>query len=179
MDREEALPILRAINGSPRWVERLVHSRPFEDASALQRLAERVWWSLSEQDWLDAFAAHPRIGQPIEGAAQPAEGAAQRVEGTAPRGSGADQHAAWSEMEQRDTASAPAELRARLAALNDRYAAKFGFIYIVCASGRSADELLALLEARIDRSRAEELRTAAEEQARITRLRIEKWLAQP
>jgi OHCU decarboxylase len=136
----------------------MAHARPFEDESALSRIAERVWWSLSEQDWLEAFAAHPRIGQ---------------------RKEGADAHSAWSRQEQDAALTAAERTQARLQLLNDEYAAKFGFIYIVCAAGRSGDELLALLEERLQRPRAEELRTAAEEQARITRLRIRRLLEQP
>jgi len=161
--REEALPLLRAVNGSSRWAERMVHARPFEDVSAIQRQAERVWWSLSEQDWLEAFAAHPRIGQ------KPADKLAN---------GSADQHAAWSEKEQSGAAGAGADTTAELAALNEAYASKHGFSFIVCATGKSAAEMLELLRKRLQRSRAEELRTAAEEQAKITRLRIEKWLKQ-
>jgi allantoicase len=150
LDATEAL--LRCC-GSARWTAALVGARPFEDAPALARIAERVWWSLGEADHLEAFAAHPKIGETSA--------------------------ATWSQQEQAAAATAAQRTLAELADANREYAAKHGFIFIVCASGRAADAMLAELRARLHHSRAAELRTAAEEQAKITRLRLAKLLEEP
>ena len=136
--------------GSAHWAAAMTGARPFEDLATLLRIAERTWWALGEADHLEAFAAHPKIG-----------------------GTGAS---AWASAEQAGTARAAEATLAALADSNRAYEAKHGFIYIVCASGRSADAMLADLRARSGRSRADELRTAAEEQAKITRLRLAKLL---
>lgn len=143
--------------GSEAWARAMTSARPFDDAAAMLRAAERAWWSLGEADHREAFAAHPRIGE----AKVPATG-----------------DAAWSTGEQQRAAGAEAAVRAELAELNRRYDAKFGFIFIVCASGRSADAMLADLRVRLERSPADELRTAAEEQMKITRLRLGKLIGE-
>ncbi|NLG61550.1 MAG: 2-oxo-4-hydroxy-4-carboxy-5-ureidoimidazoline decarboxylase [Candidatus Cloacimonetes bacterium] len=143
--------------GSQAWARAMVAARPFEDATALRRIAERVWWSLGENDHREAFAAHPRIGETTV----PASG-----------------DAAWSHGEQQRAAGASADTLAALADANRRYDEKFGFVFIVCATGRSADAMLAELRARLDHTLAEELRTAAEEQIKITRLRLGKLLGE-
>ena len=136
--------------GCEKWATAMTAARPFEDAAALFRVAERTWWQLTEADHLEAFAAHPKIGD---------------------QGGGK-----WSSQEQSGAASAADATRARLAEANRAYAEKHGFIFIVCASGRSAESMLGELEARLASSRADEIRTAAEEQAKITRLRLQKLL---
>ncbi|MBK9033560.1 MAG: allantoicase [Myxococcales bacterium] len=153
LDPASAEAALLTACGSTAWARRMAAHRPFEDQAALERIAERSWWSLAEADWLEAFAAHPRIG------ARPAA-----------------EHGAWAAGEQRGAAAADDATRAALAEANAAYADKHGFIYIVCATGRSADEMLADLRARLGRDRASEIRTAAEEQAKITRLRLRKLL---
>jgi allantoicase len=136
--------------GSARWAAQMMAARPFEDASALLRVAERTWWSLGEADHLEAFTAHPKIGE--------------------------SSSSKWSTGEQAGAAGAAAQTLAELAEANRAYAAKHGFIFIVCASGKTADAMLADLRARLATSRPDELRTAAEEQAKITRLRLGKLL---
>jgi len=136
--------------GSAAWAATMCGARPFEDEVALLRLADRTWFSLGESAHLEAFGAHPKIG----------EQAASK----------------WSQAEQAGAADAEAQTRSELAALNQTYEAKHGFIFIVCAAGRRASEMLTELRARHDRPRADELRTAAEEQAKITRLRLAKLL---
>ncbi len=148
----DAAAALRRCCGASRWAETMAALRPFEDVAALLRQGEQVWWSLGEPDWLEAFAAHPRIGERGE-----------RTPGSV-----------WSSTEQQGAAVAASDLQAELATANASYAQKLGFIYIVCATGRSAEEMLADLKMRIDGGRAGELRTAAEEQAKITRLRLRK-----
>lgn len=151
-DAQAQAELLRCC-GSQRWAQAMVAARPFEDLDALLRIAERTWWSLGVDDHLEAFAAHPKIGE----SKTPATGDAK-----------------WSQHEQRGTTGASDELRAALAEANRVYEAQLGFIFIVCASGRGADEMLADLRARLANSREVELRTAGEEQAKITRLRLTK-----
>jgi OHCU decarboxylase len=135
----------------------MIQARPFEDASALLRLGERIWWSLTEADHREAYAAHPKIGE----AKVPASG-----------------DATWSTTEQSTAAAASAHTLAELAAANQEYDAKHGFIFIVCATGRSAETMLADLRRRLTTSTREELHTAAEEQAAITRLRLTKLIGE-
>jgi allantoicase len=155
---DAAREVFLSFNGSRRLAEALDARRPFGAARDLFALAEKLWWELGEEDRLEAFAAHPRIGEKKAAASATA------------------QSATWSAGEQSGAAHAEARVAAQLAELNELYLRRFGFIYIVCATGRSAPELLALLEERLENERAAELENAAREQARITRLRIEKWL---
>ena len=140
---------LRRCCGSTRWADAMTALRPFEDRAALLRQGERLWWTLAEADWLEAFAAHPKIGERKAGSA-------------------------WSSDEQKGAAAAPTAVTDELARLNVAYEQQHGFIYIVCATGRSADEMLADLRTRVGSDRKTELRTAAEEQAKILRLRLKK-----
>ena len=153
LDADEARGAFLRCCGSRAWAEAMTGNRPFEDAHALLRTAERIWWRLGEDAWQEAFAAHPRIGE-------------------APKA----EHGAWAGGEQAGAAAATAGVQAALAAANVAYAEQFGFIYIVCASGRSAEEMLADLQARLQHDRPTEVRIAAEEQAKITRLRLKKLL---
>ena len=153
MTTDNARAALQRCCGSRAWVEQMIQARPFEDASALLRIGERIWWSLTEADHREAFAAHPKIGE----AKVPASG-----------------DATWSTTEQSTAAAASAHTLAELAAANQEYEAKHGFLFIVCATGRSAETMLADLRRRLTTSTREELHTAAEEQAAITRLRLTK-----
>ena len=157
MSTDDARAALRRCCGSRAWVEQMIQARPFEDASALLRIGERIWWSLTEADHREAFAAHPKIGE----AKVPATG-----------------DATWSTTEQSTAAAAGAHTLAELAAANQEYDAKHGFIFIVCATGRSAETMLADLRRRLTTSTSEELHTAAEEQAAITRLRLTKLIGE-
>jgi len=162
----EAEVALLACCGSRRWARTLVAARPFADPEALRARAEHEWWKLAPGDWLEAFRAHPRIGETTG-----AEG-----EGSGDR-SGDRRAAGWSAGEQAGAAAADAALRAELAAANRAYDERFGHLYIVCASGRSARSMLADLRARLDNPADEEIRVAAGHQAAITRLRLDKLLA--
>ena len=155
---DQARAALHRCCGSARWADAMTAARPFEDAAALLRIAERTWWSLDEADHREAFAAHPRIGATGDGAT-PARG-----------------DAAWSAGEQRGVAAAGDAVRAELALANRAYFDRHGFVFLICATGRSAESMLAELHARTPRTLAEELRTAAEEQIQITRLRLHKLL---
>jgi allantoicase len=153
LDGAAAAAAFKRCCGATKWASAMTLLRPYEDVDALLRIGERVWWALGVDDHLEAFAAHPKIGE----AKTPASG-----------------DAAWSKGEQQSAAAATAQTLAELAEANKAYEAQLGFIFIVCASGRSADAMLADLRARLANSRDVELRTAAEEQAKITRLRLLK-----
>jgi OHCU decarboxylase len=150
---------LLACCGSRRWARRVAAARPFPDAAALLDRADAVWGELDEADWREAFRAHPRIGEREAEAGQ----------------TGRERD--WSAGEQAGMDTAAEATRRALAEGNRAYEERFGFIYIVCATGRTADELLALLRERLANDPAAEIRAAAEEQRRITRLRLEKLLA--
>jgi 2-oxo-4-hydroxy-4-carboxy-5-ureidoimidazoline decarboxylase len=155
----EARDALLRCCGSSRWAAALVAQRPFADADALFSAAETVWNSLSPDDWLEAFRHHPRIGDK--------EALRERFQAT--RG--------WAEAEQAGARAASEPVLDALAAGNRDYEERFGYIFIVCATGKSADEMLALLRSRLAHPAEDEIRVAAAEQARITRLRLEKLLA--
>jgi len=155
---EEAEGMFRACCSASRWVRAMVASRPFHTPQALFAAAERHWADTTEADWLEAFRGHPRIGESASLAGQ------GRTE------------AAWSAQEQRGVGSAGEDLRRALAEINQAYEARFGHIYLVCATGKSADELLAIAQKRLANDPATELRLAASEQMKITRLRLEKLL---
>jgi OHCU decarboxylase len=151
-----AAEMLRSCCGASRWVAEMVARRPFGTLDALLAEADEVWWTLDPEDWREAFAHHPRIGERAGAAPQDARGSA------------------WSAGEQAGVAAASGDERAELAAVNRAYEERFGHIYIVCATGRSAEELLAIARARLTNDADDELRVAAEEQRKITRLRLEK-----
>jgi OHCU decarboxylase len=144
--------------GCRKWAAMLIAERPFKNATDLIAKADQVWWSLEPRDWLEAFHSHPKIGEKKAASAVAVE--AQR----------------WSEDEQSGIRNSAQETMATLAQLNRVYEEKFGYIFIVCASGKSSDEMLAILRARLENPAAQELQIAAAEQAKITALRLEKLL---
>jgi 2-oxo-4-hydroxy-4-carboxy-5-ureidoimidazoline decarboxylase len=156
-DHEAAAEIFPCC-GSRRWAERLAGRRPFADADALFTASDAVWAQLDPADWDEAFACHPRIG-----------------EKKAP-GSATARSAEWSSREQSGVATAGVDIQERLKRANAAYEDRFGRTYIVCASGKSAAEMLAILERRMSNDDAAELREAAEQQRQITQLRLRKWL---
>jgi OHCU decarboxylase len=145
--------------GSKSWAERMTGSRPYLNTTELVETAERVWWSLNPQDWLEAFHSHPKIGEKKAAAETAAE--AQR----------------WSADEQSGIRDSAQQTLDSLAQLNRAYEEKFGYIFIVCASGKSSEEILAILCGRLENDPEEELRIAAGEQAKITELRLKKLLS--
>lgn len=142
--------------GSARWATRVSAQRPFADTDALYDAADAHWRGLDRGDWLEAFNHHPQIGE------KPA--------------SGSEAHRRWAEGEQTGARDAAEGVKARIARGNRAYFDKFGYIYIVCATGKSAKEMLALLEQRLQNDPASELPIAAEQQQQITRLRLQKLL---
>ena len=135
-------------------------ARPFASLEDLLDKADSLWRSLTEEDWLEAFRAHPKIGEQKAAAAQ------------------SEQARSWSTQEQSGTVSAGAETKAALATGNQEYEKRFGFIFIVCATGKTSEEMLAILNRRLQNEPGTELPVAAAEQRKITRLRLEKLLTQ-
>jgi 2-oxo-4-hydroxy-4-carboxy-5-ureidoimidazoline decarboxylase len=158
LPREEAEGELLKCCGSTRWAREVASRGPFESEDELLKVADEVWWGLGAPDWLEAFSRHPKIGE-----RKAAVGQTQRER-------------AWSADEQSGMNEADEAAREELARLNKVYAEKFGYIFIVCAAGRRPAEMLALLRARLTNDAETEIRVAAEEQRRITRLRLQKLL---
>jgi OHCU decarboxylase len=144
--------------GSTRWAKRMGEARPFMDREEVSSKADAIWWSLNKEDWLEAFRAHPQIGE--------RKAAAQQ----------SHQAANWSAQEQSQAQQAADEIKAAIAEGNYVYEDRFGFIFIICASGKSANEILTALRQRLANDAETELRVAAEEQRQITLLRLKKLL---
>jgi allantoicase len=157
MSEADAREQLRRCCGSRRWVEAMLAARPFESASDLLVHAERVWRTLRIEDYLEAFAQHPEIGADLDELRR-------RYADTA----------ALAETEQAGAVGADEATLTALRAQNQAYRARFGYVFIVCASGKSAREMLSVLEARLHNSPELEMGVAAAEQAKITRLRLER-----
>jgi allantoicase len=159
---QRPLPLLREdllrCCGSSEWVEQMLLATPFESPEQVYRLAERVADTLSAEDWLEAFAHHPQIGD--------LESLSRNFAQTAD----------WASQEQAGSVGAADSVLQALADGNRAYLEKFGFIFIVCATGKSAAEMLTLLEERLSNDPEKELGLAAGEQRKITRLRLEKLL---
>ena len=158
--------------GSSRWARQMAASRPFASSEALLASADRYWGALDRADWLEAFAAHPKIGAGGVDDAGRAASDQRRAKALADRGAAQD----WSAQEQAGVAGAADATLQRFAKLNRDYEARFGYIFIVCATGTSAAEMLDLLERRIGHDPETEIRIAADEQRKITRLRLMKLL---
>lgn len=142
--------------GSKRWAERMTQSRPFADESALLIAARNIGSQLTAADWQEAFTGHPKIGD--------VEGLRKKFASTA----------SLSEAEQAGALGAEEATLLALADGNRRYEAKFGFIFIVCATGKTAEEMLRLLQERLPNDPVQELSIAAGEQEKITALRLRK-----
>jgi OHCU decarboxylase len=153
LPEEEAAGELLAVCHSGRWAGQVAAGRPYADLAALQKAADEAWMALAPGDWLEAFAAHPRIGE------------------------GGGRSPAWSRQEQSGVGGAGQEVQEALARGNAAYEARFGHVFLIAAAGRSAAEILAELQARLGNDPATEVRVAAGEHRRITRLRIEKLMA--
>jgi OHCU decarboxylase len=153
-----ALEAMLACCASKRWAAAMVNLRPIGTVAELSETADRVWSTMQEADWLEAFACHPRIGER--------------------RTTEEGRSAAWSKQEQSCAASASERLLAELAEGNRLYEQRFGFTYIVCATGKSAAEMLAILQRRLAGTRENELREAAEQQRQIMQIRLGKWLVE-
>jgi OHCU decarboxylase len=159
-DETAAHNAMLACCGARRWAQAMVALRPIAGILELSEAADRVWGTMEEADWLEAYAAHPRVGERKRAHV------------------GAAKSATWSRGEQASIMGATGQVLDELAEGNAAYEKKFGFTYIVCVTGRSAEELLAILQRRLESDRASELREAAEQQRQITQLRLGKWLVE-
>lgn len=158
LSAEAAEGEILACCGSRAWARAMVSGRPLADESAVLAASDAICASLRDADWLEAFRAHPRIGE-------------NKAEESGPQRS-----AAWSAQEQSSAAAADAELKALLAEGNREYERRFGRIFIVCATAKTSAEILAILRKRLQNDDRSELREAAEQQRQITQLRLGKWL---
>lgn len=143
--------------GSARWASGVAARRPYPDVEALYKAADSIWWNLDRAGWLEAFSHHPQIGD------RPA--------------SGSDSARKWAEGEQSGARTATDDVKERLARANRAYREKFGYIYIVCATGKTAEGMLAILNQRLQNDAPSELSIAAEQQRLITRIRLDKLLS--
>ena len=157
LDNEFASAEVLPCCGSTRWARELAQARPIADEAELLGRSDDIWRALSLEDWDEAFRSHPKIG------GNKAEAATQ-------------QSAVWSRGEQSGMAASSAETRTALEQGNRIYEQRFARIYIVCATGKSAEEMLADLKRRLQNDAETELREVVEQQRQITRLRLRKWL---
>ena len=153
---EQAEEVLLLCCGSQNWANKMAQLRPFQSLEEVQNTAVRIWESLQVQEWLEAFAHHPRIGD--------RQALAARFASTRN----------WSANEQVGVEKAEEDILDRLASGNEKYSQRFGYVFLVCATGKSALEMLNLLEARINNSPEEELQIAQQEQQKIMLLRLDK-----
>lgn len=148
LPQPELYTTLQQCCGAHKWVEQMIAGFPMADVTALLDAADRHWLACTPADGLEAFSHHPRIGD------RPAL-----------------------HKEQAGVANAANDVLQELATLNAHYEERFGYIFIVCATGKSATEMLSLLKARMNNTPAEEIKIAMAEQGKITHLRLEKLLS--
>jgi len=146
--------------GASRWVEEMMGKRPFSDKEQLFSLAREIWNNLTPDDWREAFTHHPKIGD--------IENLRKKFVATSK----------WASQEQAGTKAASESVLGELARLNQVYEEKFGYIFIVCATGKNAEEMLRLLKKRFENNPDDEIKIAAGEQEKITRIRLEKLLSE-
>jgi 2-oxo-4-hydroxy-4-carboxy-5-ureidoimidazoline decarboxylase len=156
LPEEKKKELLTQCCGSSAWVDKMLAIFPLEDLVELLEAAEDKWDECSEKEQMMAFEHHPKIGD--------INSLKEKFADTA----------AWAEVEQSGVISSNEKTLHQLAKANVEYENKFGFIFIVCATGRSAEKMLTDLHSRINNSKEEEIRIAAEEQLKITKLRLEK-----
>ncbi len=158
MPEPQANKLLAECCGASRWVSGMLARRPFRSHAVVLSTADEIWRSLDSRDWREAFSHHPRIGERNSAMPQSERGSA------------------WAAGEQSGVERAHGDVRAELAAANREYEQRFGYIYIVFATGKSAEEMLALARERLRNNPGVELGVAAEEQRKITQLRLDKLL---
>ena len=160
LSAEDAAKEILPCCGSWAWARGMAAGRPFADVTTLLAACDETWSNLTAEDWMEAFRSHPRIGE--SRAAQPA--LARSV--------------TWSTQEQQKVAVAGDAVKIALAEANQEYEQRFRHIFIVCATGKSAPEILQILRRRMRNDGPTELREAAEQQRQITRIRLKKWLSE-
>jgi len=152
LSSDEAQRRLHACFASAKWARQMADGRPYADLAGLLGRADRAWSELEPSDWTEALAGHPRIGE----------------------GGGSSPHA--SEREQRGVRGASLDAQSQLADANRSYEARFGHVFLIAAAGRSADEILAALRARMGNDPVTESQVAAAEHRKIARMRLERML---
>ena len=157
LDVEKKKEILRQCCGSSAWVKKMLTIPPAEDLIDLFEDAEEKWYECNEEDWKEAFSHHPKIGD--------INSLREKFASTAD----------FAEAEQSAVKGASEKVLQSLAEGNKEYEKKFGYIFIVSAAGKTAEEILAMLTARVRNSPEEEIKIAMDEQNKITRLRLEKF----
>jgi OHCU decarboxylase len=155
---DQAMEAILPCCGSKAWAQAMVARRPLSDDTALIRASDEAWHHLNRSDWMEAFASHPRIRQ------------------SRPSHSVSTQSVEWSAQEQKNVGDADAAVKIALADANRAYEERFNCIFIVCATGKSAPEILEILRRRLQHDAETELREAAEQQRQITHIRLRKWL---
>ncbi|MBI5858240.1 MAG: 2-oxo-4-hydroxy-4-carboxy-5-ureidoimidazoline decarboxylase [Sphingobacteriales bacterium] len=158
LPKEKLVEELTKCCGSAAWVQKMLPFIPADDMIELLEDAEEQWWKCSKADWKEAFAHHPEIGD--------TDSLRKKFVNTA----------VWASGEQSAVQTASEEILKALAESNRLYEKKFGYIFIVCATGKSAEEMLAMMKERLQNKPEDEIQIAADEQNKITRLRIEKLL---
>ncbi len=159
LPQEEAAREILACCGSATWAVSMASKRPIQDEASLLVASDEIWRGLGEADWLEAFRSHPRIGESSSEQSTPT------------------QSSAWSEQEQQKAAAADEAVKTALKWGNREYEQKFGRIFIVCATGKSASEILEILRRRLHNDETTELQQAAEGQRQIMHIRLKKWIA--
>jgi len=155
---EEAVETILPCCGSKAWAQGMAKRRPLTDENSVLTASDEIWRKLTPPDWMEAFNSHPRIGE------------------SRPSQSASTQSAEWSSQEQRNVGDADAVVKADLADANREYERRFNRIFIVCAAGKSASEILENLRRRLQNDAETELHEAAEQQGQITQIRLRKWL---
>jgi 2-oxo-4-hydroxy-4-carboxy-5-ureidoimidazoline decarboxylase len=158
LPKQQLIEELTKCCGSPAWVNKMLPFIPADDMVELLEDAEEQWYACREEDWKEAFAHHPKIGD-IESLKMKFASTAQ-----------------WASDEQSAVSNASEQTIKALAEGNRLYEEKFGYIFIVYATGRSAEEILTALQTRLQNNPEVEIEIAADEQNKITKLRIEKLL---
>ncbi len=155
---DEAMRVILPCCGAKAWAQGMVSRRPLANEAGLLAASDEAWRDLKQSDWMEAFQSHPRIGE-----LQPSHAASTRsVE--------------WSAQEQRNVEDAEASVKIALADANREYERRFNRTFIVCATGKSAPEILEILQRRLKNDAETELDEAAEQQRQITHIRLRNWL---
>lgn len=160
LSADEAADDILPCCGSRAWANEMTRLRPLPNEDSTIAASDRVWNQLHPEDWQEAFSKHPRIGE------------RRAPEAASPRS------ASWSTQEQKNVALADDSVVEALAEVNREYEQRFGRVFIVCATGKSAAEMLEIAQRRLQNDPTAELREAAEEQRKITNIRLGKWLSQ-
>jgi 2-oxo-4-hydroxy-4-carboxy-5-ureidoimidazoline decarboxylase len=178
------LPLAAAVDeilpccGSRAWADAMAARRPLPDEATLMAASDEIWRGLAASDWLEAFRSHPRIGESHIDGSQASRGCApsRAVREGAITQAGSPRSLAWSNQEQRNVADADDSAKLALAEANREYERRFKRIFIVCATGKSPDEILKIVRRRMENDEPAELREASEQQRQITQIRLRKWL---